>query len=163
MLQKGDVLKTSGGGYGLVICDYLNPRLQQFYQEAKIFAGTSQGTARVGKFVRYVHQAIRSNLDWNDVGSLVPLQRALHKREGVCKEKAATLDMLLTMEEFAPEYKRGLFQGGRHAWLKVPVAGIEYLADPFTPLFGQYDSVCQANGFREGENIVIRNGVRMMW
>ncbi len=163
MLQKGDVLKTSGGGYDLLICGYLNPRLQQLYREAKIFAGSSQGRARAERFVRYVHQAIRPNLDWNDVGSLVPLQRALHRREGVCKEMAATLDMLLTMEGFAPEYKRGLIPGGRHAWLKVNVGGIDCLADPSTPLFGQYESVLQANGFREGENIVIRNGARMMW
>ncbi len=165
MLQKGDILKTSGGsgGYDLLIPGYLNSRLQQFYKEAKIFAGSSQGRARVERFVQCTYQAIRPNLDWNDVGNLVPLQRALYKGEGVCKEKAATLDMLLTMEGFVSEYKRGLFQGERHAWLKVNVSGIEYLADPTTPLFGQYESVLKANGLIEGENIVIRNGIGIMF
>jgi hypothetical protein len=156
-LRKGDIIKSASvNGYDLVIPAYNNPQVLQFHAEASAFAGNTRGKQRVEKFLDYVYGAIAIDDNWNDVGKKVPLQRALYKRKGVCKEKAAALDMLLAMEGIKSEYKRGNIKaeegrhkGGRHAWLKVEENNQKLLADPTLRLLGDYEYVSRIRGYVE--------------
>ncbi len=158
MLRRGDELLNFGNGYTLVIPPYSNPTLLKLYDRAKSYAEGSEGRNRVGELVRFVHGAFSQTEGWQEGAKTVPLQRALYKNQGVCKEIAATLAMVLSMEGVPYDYVRGTSSGKRHAWLRVHLDNEQWLADPTQNLFGRYDSVSRHHGFEEGHNFVRRNG-----
>jgi transglutaminase-like putative cysteine protease len=155
-LRKDEKIESKGNCYTLVIPGYNNPQLQRFHQEAVAYAGDSQGRSRVGKLVEFVHDEIKYDEETHRrfiSEKEVSLIRSLKLRKGVCKEKAAILSMLLQMEGFPNEFRRGTFptQGKRerHAWVKVNVDDEPFLADPEQLRFGKYDSVLRKNDYAE--------------
>jgi len=152
-LIKNERISSKGNGYTLVIPGYNNPQLKRFFEEARTYAGGTQGRQRIGKLVEFIHDKIDYDLKWNAGEKEVSLIRSLHLRRGVCKEKAAILSMFLQMEGFENEFKRGMLPSKekmeRHAWVKVKVDGEPFLADPEQLRFGKYESVSKMNGYLE--------------
>jgi len=152
-LIKGERISSKGNGYILVIPGYNNPQLKRFHQEAIAYIRDTQGRQRIGKLVEFVHNNIIYDEQWNERQKEVSLIRSLHLRKGVCKEKASILSMLLQMEGFENEFKRGTLSGEnkreRHAWVKVKVDGEPFLADSEQLRFGKYESVSRMNGYLE--------------
>jgi transglutaminase-like putative cysteine protease len=124
-LKKDERIVSRGNGYTLVIPGYNNSQLQKFYQEIKAFAGDTQGRKRIGKLVEFVHDNIVYDERWDAGEKEVSLIRSLHLRKGVCKEKATILSMILQMEGFENEFKRGTLPSQnkreRHAWVRVKI------------------------------------------
>jgi transglutaminase-like putative cysteine protease len=156
IIKKGEKIESKGNGYTLVIPAYNNPQLQKFHQEAVAYAGDFQGRRRVGKLVEFVHNEIKYDEKTHKQFIFereVSLIRSLKLRKGVCKEKAAILSMLLQMEGFPNEFRRGTLptqdKRERHAWVKVNVDGEPFLADPEQLRFGKYDSVLRINDYSE--------------
>ncbi len=156
MLKEGQKIKSKGNGYTLIIPRYNEPLIQEFYQKAKNYARDNKNEKRVGRFVDFVYKSIRGERGWEKGVKEVSLLSSLGLRKGVCKEKAAILSMILTIENFENYYKCGtvLNRNGRsrHAWVKVKVNDKFFLADPsFGPHFGEYEKVLKFNGYEEDE------------
>ena len=157
LLRKGDILESAGNGYNLHIPGYHSPDFKKLHQESRDFIGDSKGKELVGKLLEFVYQTIEYDSCWNDVEKDVSLERSWQKRKGVCKEIAATLDMLYRVYEIDSDYIRGIYQGARHAWLKVRVDDKELLVDPTNDILGNYESVSRIRGFIEGKNNIKRS------
>ncbi len=158
-LQGGDHI-ASAAGYELIVPSPESPQFMKFYNEAKEYAGTSTGKHRVEKFVDFVHSSIEYDNDFAKGMKVVPLVAALRDRKGVCKEKAAALYMILEKEGFDAEYVKGtLYEGGTdygHAWVRVKVEGVDYLADPTNNFLGRYGSTQNAHGLKDAAVTLFR-------
>lgn len=123
-LKKGQKIKSRGNGYTLVIPNSSEPLVQNFYQEASNYVGSTIGKQRIGKFVDFVYRSIKGERGWEKGQKEVSLLSSLGLRKGVCKEKAAILSMILSLDGIENDYKRGSVpdendEMGRHAWVKV--------------------------------------------
>jgi hypothetical protein len=159
-LKEDQKIKSKGNSYTLVIPSFSDPLVQSFYQDAKMYAGSAKGKERIEKFIEYVSKNIEAERGWEKGAKKVSLLSSLGLRRGVCKERAAILSMILTLDGFENQYKRGLVPDGndeigRHAWVKVKIDDKFWLADPsFGPRFGDYESVTRFNRYEEDENFL---------
>jgi len=159
-LKKGQRIKSKGNGYTLVIPSFNDPLVQNFYQEALNYVGNTIGKQRIGNYVDFVYKSIDGERGWEKGEKEVSLLSSLGLRKGVCKEKAAILSMLLSLDGIENEYKRGLVpdendEMGRHAWVKVKLGNEFWLADPsYGPRFGKYESVTKMGKYSEDKNFI---------
>jgi transglutaminase-like putative cysteine protease len=161
-LKKGQKIKTRGNGYTLVIPNSSEPLVQNFYQEALSYAGGTTEKQRIGKFVDFVYRSIRGERGWEKGQKEVSLLSSLGLKKGVCKEKAALLSMILSLDGIENDYKRGSVpdendEMGRHAWVKVKLGDEFWLADPsYGPRFGKYESATKMGNYSEDGNFLER-------
>jgi transglutaminase-like putative cysteine protease len=161
-LKKGQKIKSRGNGYALVIPNSSEPLVQNFYQEALTYAGNTAGKQRIGRFVDFVYKSIKGEENWEKGLEEVSLLSSLGLRKGVCKEKAALLSIILSLDGIESDYKRGLVpdendEMKRHAWLKVKFDNEFWLTDPsYGPRFGKYESATRMGKYSEDGNFLER-------
>lgn len=156
-LLQGTNLQSSGSGYTLKTpflnhgaINELHEEFQRRYDPNNDFETAENLTSFISDIFDYG--------DISDGRDEVWLTDAIKNREGVCKEQAATYQVLAQREGLDSEFVRGtLPMNGdryRHAWNKVSTEEGEMLADPTNNRFGSYDSVSDHNGYREGEQLL---------
>jgi len=140
----GDALPSrSENGYIIIMPGYHDEVFMKFKKKADEFAGNTTGEERVKKFLEFVYNEIKYNLNWNHK-KVVNLDEAISRKEGVCKEQALALYALLSSEGYDVYYNKGTFytHGSHvpHTWLTLNINNKSYLLDPTHNLFIQYDS-----------------------
>ncbi len=86
------------------------------------------------------------------------LQEILKDRKGMCKEKAAILQIIYQKEGIPSRYIRGKATSnsgkrGRHAWLKINL-GTDILVDPTLNRFNDYNASKKEWNYVEDENLI---------
>ncbi|MEM3181144.1 MAG: transglutaminase-like domain-containing protein [Candidatus Micrarchaeaceae archaeon] len=139
-------------GYGLILPSPNSPLFREYYKKATDYAGLSTGLDRVARLLGFVHDSIMYDENFGNGMKYVPLYMALRDGKGVCKEKAALLYMILTLEGFDAKYVKGTLTdrdgAGGHAWVKIRIGKDEYLADPTNKKLFRYE-LAQEQGYKE--------------
>jgi hypothetical protein len=150
------LLRAYGSRNRLVIPAYDNPLISDFIEKARKYAGDTSGKERVEAFTRYVQTSLRTGPQKTTLFEQdVPLENAILSA-GVCRQKAALLQLILQSENIRSEFMAGThefitkgFLGGRlpnrkvsgaHAWIKVDEKK-EYLSDPIYGKVGIYSKI----------------------
>jgi len=164
-------------GHILVIPRFGNPRIQQLYQEAKGTVKDARDARELAERLNsFIHQKV--HYEEPDVEEKVlHIDRAL-EYGGVCKEKAALLQMMLQMFGIESRFRRGKFQpynergkainydrktgrkvSGRHAWIEVKAGKEKLIADPTNNLLGNEEDLYRLERvkFVPGKNVVERS------
>jgi len=140
----GDALPSrSENGYTIIMPGYHDEVFMKFKKKADEFAGNTTGEERAKKFLEFVYEEIKYNLNWNHK-KVVNLDEAISRKEGVCKEKTLALYELLNSEGYDVYYNKGTLNihgnDVPHTWLTLNINNKSYLLDPTHNLFIQYDS-----------------------
>ncbi|WEL19928.1 transglutaminase domain-containing protein [Candidatus Nanohalococcus occultus] len=148
---------SSKDGYSLKIPSPDIPSVEQLHREfsANYNHGTDFEAAE--KLSYFIAEEFEYE-DISDNKNEIWLTKGLQERKGVCKEQAATYQVLAQRIGLDSEYLKGtLPMGGkryRHAWNKVETKEGTMLADPTNNRFGEYSQVKQDNNYIEGEQLV---------
>jgi len=153
-------------GYTIIVPSFKNPRIEQLYQEAKLrVAGRQNQIELVQILTDFIYKRIPYNDKIQD--RMLHLDRALDYG-GVCKEKAALLQMLLQRFGIESRFRRGYFEylnkpGGRpwrtskHAWVEVHIGNQNFVADPTKDLLATPEEIYKLQArFSSGSNIIER-------
>lgn len=159
-LKKGMQLVSSGGGYTLVIDEEKPPTAMMSGINAAINSGmpdhekAEQACYRVGNMLDSPGDDAANNARISSQkrsDGNIYLSDVWSDNLGVCKEFAATLQLVYQKIGIQSKYMRGELKGERHAWLKVNTGGSTFLADPIRGIFVDYSSIPD---YSEGDNLV---------
>ncbi len=156
LIRGDEIVSASSKGYALVIPPYNSPLFRALYNEASAYAESTVGKVRVAKFVDFLNQKMQADENWAEGRKRVLLEEALRDKKGVCKEFAATLQMLLQFDQVKSEYIKGTCKGEPHAWVKATVDGVKLLADPTLNIFGEYEGISKIHGYVESKVKIAR-------
>jgi len=159
VLKKGMELVSSGGGYTLVIDEEYNSAIMSAVNSAIDPSDSERGKAEDAcKRIHEIFSTPKNDSENNDRISSqkrsdgkIYLSDVWADGEGVCKELAATLQLVYQQLGIKSGYMRGKLGGQRHAWLKLRADGNQYTADPTNDVFQDYSS---SPSYNEGDNIV---------
>ncbi len=120
--------------------DLSSPIFSSFVAQARSFAGDSVGVERARKLSEFVSKYF--TYDDNHARGF-DLIEVIENKKGVCRDYSGALILLLRSEGFNAESDGGFVTIGRlmvgaHAWVKVSIDGVNYLADPTNSVFGKY-------------------------
>jgi transglutaminase-like putative cysteine protease len=142
--KPSDILPSrSSNGYDIIMPETSDSEFVILKMEADRFAGDTKGLVRAYKLSEFVYKNMKYDENWNKK-PIVNLSEAIEKREGVCKEMALTLYMLLASNDFDVGYVKGYLisdNGERdgHAWVRLRLYNVDYLIDPTNSIFIPYD------------------------
>ena len=133
-LDKGDVLRSrSKKGYALIIPGFDDHSFLEILDSAITQTKGLDSKEKVLELTKFV----RKEIEYENVFKgkrLTMLSESIKLRKGVCKEKAAILQMLLRQSGFDSFYMKGFVKTpsrtGAHAWVEVNLHNNVYIADP---------------------------------
>jgi thiol-disulfide isomerase/thioredoxin len=159
VLKKGMELMSSTSGYTLVIDAEPNSAMMSAVNAA--LDSSMSETDRAKAACKRIHNIIDQPSSDSENNDRISRQKSGDGKiylsdvwadgEGVCKEIAATLNLVYQKLGIHSRYMRGSYSGARHAWVKVRADGDVYLADPTHDTFQDYSA---GTPHSEGDNEV---------
>lgn len=164
LLYSNDrIMPSSPSGHILIIPDEHNSKMLDVYRRAKEWTKNSSSTLDfIERLNEFVYEILSYKEDFVESHKIVRLDDAL-KYGGVCKEKAALLQVLLQKFGKKSSFKRGQFvklngYSHRHAWVEIEYGGKKWIADPTNGIFSSEDQISKSRfRFKPTENIVERS------
>lgn len=149
-LYTGSELVSTNGGYDLVVDHEAREMIQEELGQRRVFSNPVEDAFNITR--DFFETEERDHLV-DDEGKLY-LSDALENNAGVCKENAATANLVLQELGREPEYVKGIGESstdrGPHAWAKVG----DMLVDPSIERLGDYDTFQDRHNYVETENPV---------
>ena len=149
-IYTGSELVSTNGGYDLVV----DHEAREIIQEQ---LGQTSDIVKPAKESFEITQDLFETKERNhliDDDNKLYLSDALKQNVGVCKENAATANLILQELGKEPTYVKGLGQNsverGPHAWTRVD----EMLVDPSMNRIGDYEMLQARHNYMETENPV---------
>ncbi|MEM0124555.1 MAG: transglutaminase-like domain-containing protein, partial [Candidatus Micrarchaeaceae archaeon] len=132
-IDKYSYTQIPNGGYTLVFTSSEARDFKNFLDEARRYAGESEGLERVKLLTEFVYKTIEYDINFADGVNVIMLRQVIKNRKGTCLEEASLLYMILREEDFDVSFAVGTITDGgiyRHAWVKVRIDEELYVADP---------------------------------
>jgi hypothetical protein len=134
-LRPGDrLISRSMNGRTLIIPEFNHPIIRQLYEESQKYITSDNSESckiEVLTALVYEHFKDKSEVGLPKVHDLGDLGYVLERQQGVCKDHAATLQILFQLYGISSRYLKGFCGDYGHAWLRVSLKnGKDVLIDP---------------------------------